>query len=169
MRKHPNAVWNFHNSLSFTGNIFIPWNAPILLLWIWLKYSPHNVKVSWPLALTNNYFIINIFCVLYRGKGKKKQVTVPVYDSDDERAYSKEAMPDPDDDDFYHDEVDQYHAQKDKVSRMVLRNLKWHKGITLSGYVFLSWSHTQSEQYMYHRNAWQALHIYTHTCIYWTL
>ncbi|KAK3091637.1 hypothetical protein FSP39_021428 [Pinctada imbricata] len=50
-----------------------------------------------------------------KGKGKKKEVSVPVYDSDDERRYSREAVPDPNDDSYYHDEVDQYHAQKDKV------------------------------------------------------
>ena len=37
------------------------------------------------------------------------------FDSDDERAYSKEAVPDKDDEDFYHDEVDQFHSSREKV------------------------------------------------------
>lgn len=37
------------------------------------------------------------------------------YDSDDERKYEKEAVPDPTQDDYYHDAVDDFHAQKDKV------------------------------------------------------
>lgn len=37
------------------------------------------------------------------------------YDSDDERKYAKEAVPDPTQDDYYHDAVDDFHAQKDKV------------------------------------------------------
>lgn len=37
------------------------------------------------------------------------------YDSDDERKYEKEAVPDPTQDDYYHDAVDDFHAQKDKI------------------------------------------------------
>jgi hypothetical protein len=37
------------------------------------------------------------------------------YDSDDERAYAKEKVPDPNDSDFFDDEIDQYHKQRDKI------------------------------------------------------
>ncbi len=46
----------------------------------------------------------------------RKGLAVHVYDSDDERTYSKDNQPDPQADDFYHDEVDDFHAKKDKVS-----------------------------------------------------
>lgn len=39
-------------------------------------------------------------------------VDVVEYDSDDERKYEKEAVPDPTQDDYYHDAVDDFHAQK---------------------------------------------------------
>lgn len=42
------------------------------------------------------------------------------YDSDDERKYEKEAVPDPTQDDYYHDAVDDFHAQKDKVCAVTL-------------------------------------------------
>lgn len=46
---------------------------------------------------------------------RKKVVDVVEYDSDDERKYAKEAVPDPTQDDYYHDAVDDFHAQKDKI------------------------------------------------------
>lgn len=46
---------------------------------------------------------------------RKKVVDVVEYDSDDERKYAKEAVPDPTQDDYYYDAVDEFHAQKDKV------------------------------------------------------
>ena len=48
-----------------------------------------------------------------KGTQKKEQ---EVYDSDDERAYENEKTPNRNDDDFYHDEVDEFHTQKEKVS-----------------------------------------------------
>ncbi len=38
-----------------------------------------------------------------------------MYDSDDERAYSKEKIPDPTSNEYFHDEIDDFHANKDKV------------------------------------------------------
>ncbi|XP_048759706.2 something about silencing protein 10-like [Ostrea edulis] len=46
---------------------------------------------------------------------KRKQVNVIEYDSDDERKYAGEDVPDPTQDDYFHDAVDQFHAQKDKI------------------------------------------------------
>ena len=37
------------------------------------------------------------------------------YDSDDERAYDKEAQPDKGSSEFFHDEVDEFHAGREKV------------------------------------------------------
>lgn len=53
--------------------------------------------------------------VYYFRPRRKKVVDVVEYDSDDERKYAKEAVPDPTQDDYYHDAVDDFHAQKDKV------------------------------------------------------
>lgn len=53
-----------------------------------------------------------------RSKGRSKKeggVAVPVYDSDDERAYSKEDVPDPTDDSYFQDEVDDFHANREKL------------------------------------------------------
>ncbi|XP_022344725.2 something about silencing protein 10-like [Crassostrea virginica] len=48
-------------------------------------------------------------------KPKKKQVEVVYYDSDDERSYAKEAVPDPTKDDYFYDAVDEFHAEKEKI------------------------------------------------------
>jgi hypothetical protein len=39
-----------------------------------------------------------------------------VYDSDDERAYAREKVPDPRSEEYFNDEVDEFHANRDKVS-----------------------------------------------------
>lgn len=49
------------------------------------------------------------------GRGAKKVAAQPVYDSDDERAYEGEAVPDKAADDYFNDEVDQFHANKEKL------------------------------------------------------
>lgn len=48
-------------------------------------------------------------------KGPRPGSSKPTYGSDDERAYSREAVPDPTSDSFYHDEVDAFHADRDKI------------------------------------------------------
>lgn len=45
------------------------------------------------------------------------------YDSDDERKYAGEDVPDPTQDDYFHDAVDQFHAQKDKVLVEMMEDL----------------------------------------------
>lgn len=50
-----------------------------------------------------------------KGRGKQTSVEVPVYDSDDERKYKGEKVPDPTSDDYYHDEVDEFHSKRDKI------------------------------------------------------
>lgn len=56
-----------------------------------------------------------MFCL--RGKGKRQQSRAVVqYDSDDERRYANEATPDPTAEDFFHDEVDRFHLDKEKVN-----------------------------------------------------
>ncbi|XP_064598759.1 something about silencing protein 10-like [Liolophura sinensis] len=51
-----------------------------------------------------------------RGKGKRQQSRAVVqYDSDDEKRYANEATPDPTAEDFFHDEVDQFHLDKEKI------------------------------------------------------
>lgn len=54
--------------------------------------------------------------IIYRRKGGRVQIAAPVYDSDDERAYEKEKVPDPTEDDYFYDEVDEFHQERDKVS-----------------------------------------------------
>ena len=57
--------------------------------------------------------------ILYhRGKsGKAKGQKLVVFDSDDERAYENERVPDPSSSEFYHDAIDDFHSNKDKVRR----------------------------------------------------
>lgn len=64
-----------------------------------------------------------MWCVCCFRPRRKKVVDVVEYDSDDERKYEKEAVPDPTQDDYYHDAVDDFHAQKDKVCAV-----NWHCG-----------------------------------------
>ena len=54
---------------------------------------------------------------MHRGgkKGKVKGSKVVVYDSDDERAYEQERVPDPSSSEYYHDAIDDFHSNKDKV------------------------------------------------------
>ena len=40
---------------------------------------------------------------------------MPVYDSDDERAYASEKVPNPMDDDYFDDEIDQFHNERNKI------------------------------------------------------
>ncbi|OWF40834.1 something about silencing protein 10-like [Mizuhopecten yessoensis] len=49
-----------------------------------------------------------------KGKGRV-QVVEPVYGSDDERRYEKDPEPDQDDDDYFYDDVDKFHMQKEKM------------------------------------------------------
>lgn len=51
--------------------------------------------------------------VSYRKGGKEKKVVV--YNSDDEDVYKGEKQPNPNDDDYYMDDIDDFHAKKDKV------------------------------------------------------
>ncbi|XP_061166069.1 something about silencing protein 10-like [Saccostrea echinata] len=46
---------------------------------------------------------------------KKELVNIDNYDSDDERKYSREAVPDPTQDDYFLDKVDKSHAEKEKI------------------------------------------------------
>lgn len=64
-----------------------------------------------------------MWCVCCFRPRRKKVVDVVEYDSDDERKYEKEAVPDPTQDDYYHDAVDDFHAQKDQVCAV-----NWHCG-----------------------------------------
>ncbi|XP_033738391.1 something about silencing protein 10-like [Pecten maximus] len=49
-------------------------------------------------------------------KGKKRtQVAAPVYGSDDERRYENEPEPDQEDEDYFYDDVDNFHMQKEKM------------------------------------------------------
>ena len=51
-----------------------------------------------------------------RNRGKKGRGSVAVvYDSDDERAYQREDVPDPTSSEFYNDTVDDFHSDRDKV------------------------------------------------------
>ena len=38
-----------------------------------------------------------------------------MYDSDDERAYKNEKVPDPRSSEYFNDEVDEFHAKRDQV------------------------------------------------------
>ena len=51
--------------------------------------------------------------LFYRRKGNKEKVVV--YDSDDENAYKGQKQPDPSAEDYYMDDIDEFHARKDKV------------------------------------------------------
>lgn len=53
------------------------------------------------------------YCCNFRGGKKRKGVEV--YDSDDERAYRNEKIPDPRSEEYFNDEVDEFHANRDKV------------------------------------------------------
>ena len=43
------------------------------------------------------------------------------YDSDDERAYDKEEQPDATSSEYFHDEVDEFHAGREKVMTSLWR------------------------------------------------
>jgi len=45
----------------------------------------------------------------------KRFVSVETFDSDDERTYSKEKVPDSNDPSYYYDELDEFHQDKEKV------------------------------------------------------
>jgi len=62
---------------------------------------------------TNHYFSVSLY---FRGAKSKPKKGVEVYDSDDERAYKNEKVPDPRSGDFFNDEVDDFHAKRDQVS-----------------------------------------------------
>ena len=55
------------------------------------------------------------------------------YDSDDERAYAKEAQPDKGSSEFFHDEVDEFHADREKVHVTYT-----HKHIMLISFLFMT-------------------------------
>jgi hypothetical protein len=46
---------------------------------------------------------------------KKIKPAAPVYDSDDERTYANEKIPDKEDDSYFYDDVDEFHASRDKI------------------------------------------------------
>ncbi|XP_064641905.1 something about silencing protein 10-like [Lineus longissimus] len=50
-----------------------------------------------------------------RSKGKRLRPAAPVYDSDDERTYKDEKIPDKEDDSYFYDDVDEFHATRDKI------------------------------------------------------
>ena len=56
-------------------------------------------------------FVDTILCC-YRVKPGPAVVS---YDSDDERAYDKEEQPDTASSEYFHDEVDEFHAGREKV------------------------------------------------------
>ncbi|KAK2172119.1 hypothetical protein NP493_991g00056 [Ridgeia piscesae] len=57
------------------------------------------------------YFTRNIVLSCYSKQG----AVAVAYDSDDERAYDKEAQPDKGSSEFFHDEVDEFHAGREKI------------------------------------------------------
>ena len=57
----------------------------------------------------------------------------PTYDSDDERAYAGEAVPDANDSDYYDDEIDQFHKQRDKL--LLDKGVKYQKDVPSSNEV----------------------------------
>lgn len=56
----------------------------------------------------------------FRRKGGKEKVAV--YNSDDEDALSKENQPDPTSEEYFMDDIDVFHAKKDKVSKIIAPN-----------------------------------------------
>ena len=52
--------------------------------------------------------LFNCEQIAFRGKTPKKTD----YDSDDEVSNKKEAIPDPSSNEFYHNEIDDFHAEK---------------------------------------------------------
>eukprot|EP00057_Strongylocentrotus_purpuratus_P001168 XP_001195447.2 PREDICTED: something about silencing protein 10 isoform X1 [Strongylocentrotus purpuratus] len=58
-----------------------------------------------------------------KGGGSRKKAEESDYDSDDPRAYAKEKAPDPSARDYIYDEVDEFHANKEKISLDVSRTL----------------------------------------------
>ena len=58
------------------------------------------------------YICIYIYIIGYKRSARTAKKVE--YDSDDAQAYSKEPVPDPASDDFYHNEIDQFHAEKQR-------------------------------------------------------
>ena len=54
--------------------------------------------------------------ILFFFRGQKKGIKqAPVYDSDDERFYENEKVPNQEDSDYYEDEVDRFHSKRNKI------------------------------------------------------
>lgn len=57
---------------------------------------------------------------VFRGRKGKEKVPIVTYNSDDEEFYSKEKRPDPTSEEYFMDEIDEFHASKDKVIKFYL-------------------------------------------------
>ena len=98
-------------------------------------------------------------------KGRKGRAVVS-YDSDDERAYAGERVPDKNADDFYHDEVDEFHDNRDKVSIfpcfIILLNNE------SQGLRWLKFSFQEEQDFPFFKSLWPSDAIWQHRSG-WTL
>ena len=72
----------------------------------------HIHKYVYIYTYTHIYVCIYIYIIGYKRSARTAKKVE--YDSDDAQAYSKESVPDPASDDFYHNEIDQFHAEKQR-------------------------------------------------------
>lgn len=65
--------------------------------------------------MIDKYVIVTFYNFQRRSKGKGAPAKL---DSDDEDAFRNEPVPDSQNDDFYYDDIDQFHTERDKVKSL---------------------------------------------------
>ena len=62
---------------------------------------------------------------------------VPEYASDDETLYGRQNNPDPEDREFFYDEIDEFHADRDKVTHLIHLGYDPESGVSVLSYALL--------------------------------